>query len=82
MKLPLPFAIVVPRDVVPSNISTVEFGSAVPEIGGVGFVVEELLIGSVITGAPGATVSMIIFTAGEEAGLVFPAASVAVAVIG
>ena len=82
MKLPPASVIVVPREVEPSNTSTVEFGSAVPEIDGVGLVVEELLVGTVIIGAAGGMVSTIILIAGVEAGLVFPAASVAVAVIG
>jgi hypothetical protein len=82
VKLPPASVIVVPRDVEPSNTSTVEFGSAVPEIVGIGFVVEELFVGTVITGAAGGIVSTIIFIAGVEAGLVLPAGSVAVAVIG
>jgi hypothetical protein len=76
---PEPSAVVVPATV-PSIVTvTVEFGSAVPVIAGVGSFVDEPAAGAVITGAAGAAVSTV-NVSGADAGDTLPTPSVAVAV--
>ena len=90
VQFPEPSAVVVPREMVPSrNSSTVLLASAVPvKVGVVSLVmlsvlelpVSEAAVIFGVEGAAGAEVSMVM-ARGLEAGLVFPAASVAVAVM-
>ena len=85
---PEPSAVAVPSDVAPSSNSTLLFASAVPLTVGVVTLVRSSVLElpeslpvsrSGVDGAAGAEVSIVTVRA-DEAALVFPAASVAVAV--
>jgi hypothetical protein len=90
LQLPLPSAVVVPRDVLPPlNSSTVLLASAVPvKVGVLMFVMLSVFedpeslaaVRSGVDGAAGPLVSIVTLRA-DESGETFPAASVAVAVI-
>ena len=75
-QVPAAFAVVVPRDVVPSRISTVELASAVPDSVKVCAPRTAPFAGAVIAGAAGACVSTVqVRVAGVPS--VLPAGSVA-----
>ena len=78
LQVPSAPAVVVPRLVTPSKASTVLLGAAVPESTGEAFTVWPLM-GEAMTGAAGATLSMVTPTE-EEVAETLPAASLALAV--
>lgn len=78
LQFPLPSAVVLHMVVIPSLTTIAAFASEVPDTVGVVSLITEELTGSVITGAPGAAVSIVIFTDVETAELFAISVDVAV----